>query len=80
MSLYLKSDLNDTICALATAGGVGAIGVIRVSGESAIKMVNAVFKGKNLEMQNTHTVHFGKILDESFVLDEVLATLPITWC
>lgn len=78
MSLYLKSDLNDTICALATAGGVGAIGVIRVSGENAIKMVNAIFKGKNLEKQNTHTVHFGKIVDEAVVLDEVLATLFVS--
>jgi tRNA modification GTPase len=78
MSLYLKSDLNDTICALATAGGVGAIGVIRVSGADAIKMVNAVFKGKNLEKQNTHTVHFGKIIDEAVVLDEVLATIFVS--
>ena len=48
MSNYLRSDLNDTICALATPEGIGAIGVIRISGSNAINIVNHVFKGKNL--------------------------------
>ncbi|MBP9187169.1 MAG: tRNA uridine-5-carboxymethylaminomethyl(34) synthesis GTPase MnmE [Bacteroidia bacterium] len=73
----MKQDLNDTICALATAGGVGAIGVIRVSGNNAITIVADVFKGKKLTQQATHTVHFGKIVDGDKVIDEVLATLFI---
>ena len=77
MSYYIKQDLNDTICALATAGGVGAIGVIRVSGAEAITLVEAIFKGKRLTQQSTHTVHFGKIVDGDKVIDEVLATLFI---
>jgi tRNA modification GTPase len=77
MSYYIKQDLNDTICALATAGGVGAIGVIRVSGAEAITIVEAIFKGKRLTQQSTHTVHFGKIVDGDKVIDEVLATLFI---
>lgn len=53
----------DTICALATAGGTGAIGVIRVSGEDAISVVNRVFRGKNLKKVPSHTVHYGWIYD-----------------
>ena len=41
--------MNDTICAIATSQGVGAIAIIRVSGEDSIKIVNQIFKGKNLE-------------------------------
>lgn len=75
MSAYLRTDLQDTICALATAGGVGAIGVIRVSGTNAISIVNNLFKGKNLLEQPSHTVHFGKLMHDNKVVDEVLATL-----
>ena len=55
----------DTICALATANGIGAIGIIRVSGEDAIAIVNTIFEGRNLEKVNTHTVHYGYIFDKS---------------
>lgn len=75
MNHYLKTDLEDTICALATAGGVGAIGVIRVSGSDAIPMVNRLFKGKDLTQVPTHTAHFGKLMQGPLVLDEVLATV-----
>jgi tRNA modification GTPase len=75
MNHYIKTDLDDTICALATAGGIGAIGVIRISGRNAISIVNSVFKGKNLEQAATHTLHFGKIVDGPAVLDEVLASV-----
>lgn len=82
MTNYLRSDLNDTICALATPEGIGAIGVIRISGDKAIEMVDAVFKGKVLKEQASHTAHFGRIVDstdkdDSKVVDEVLATLFI---
>ncbi len=78
MGQYASHNLTDTIVALATPPGQGAIGVIRVSGPQSITLVNGVFKGKNLEQQNTHTVHFGSIRnDEGKVIDEVLATLFI---
>lgn len=61
--------------ALATAAGKGAISVIRLSGPDAITMCQAVFSGKNLLAQATHTVHFGTIRDGARVVDEVLVTL-----
>jgi tRNA modification GTPase len=73
---YSSHNLSDTIVALATPQGVGAIGVIRLSGPAAITIVDEVFKGKQLAEQPSHTVHFGTIRDESNkVLDEVLVTL-----
>ncbi|MBP7173720.1 MAG: tRNA uridine-5-carboxymethylaminomethyl(34) synthesis GTPase MnmE [Cloacibacterium sp.] len=56
---------HDTICALATANGVGAIGIIRVSGEKSFEIVNKIFEGKNLEKVGSHTVHYGYIVDKS---------------
>ncbi len=67
----------ETIIALATPQGVGAIGVIRLSGPKSIQLVNQVFKGKNLESQESHTIHFGTIRDGDKILDEVLISLFI---
>ncbi|MEL6656737.1 MAG: tRNA uridine-5-carboxymethylaminomethyl(34) synthesis GTPase MnmE [Bacteroidota bacterium] len=73
---YNAYNLADTIVALATPQGVGAIGVIRLSGPKAISIVDGVFRGKDLGQQATHTVHFGTIRDEKDkILDEVLVTL-----
>ena len=66
---------NDTIVALATANGVGAIAVIRISGPQAIAIVNSVFKGKNLIEVPSHTVHFGLIHHNGEPIDEVVATV-----
>lgn len=66
---------DQTIVALATAAGTGAIGVIRLSGPEAIIIANSVFKGKDLTKQASHTIHFGAILDGDVVLDEVLVSL-----
>lgn len=66
---------NDTIAAVATASGTGAIAVIRLSGPEAISITNAVFAGKNLLNQASHTIHFGTIRDGEKVLDEVLVSL-----
>ena len=63
------------ICALATASGVGAIAVIRVSGLGAIEIVNTIFKGKNLINVESQTVHFGTIVNGDETIDEVLATV-----
>jgi len=69
---------SDTIIALATPSGIGAIGVIRLSGPEAISLVNEVFGGKDLSIQHTHTIHFGTIRDGNQIIDEVLVSLFIT--
>jgi len=65
----------ETICALATAPGIGAIAIIRLSGENAISICNKVFKGKDLTQVETHTVHFGTIRDGGKIIDEVLVSV-----
>lgn len=65
----------DTIVALATAPGSGAIAVIRLSGSDAIRIVDQVFYGKSLRDQATHTIHFGTIRDKGKIIDEVLVSL-----
>lgn len=68
--------MNDTICAIATSQGVGAIAIIRVSGEDSISIVNKIFKGKNLEKVDTHTINYGHIIDkDNNVIDEVLVSV-----
>ena len=64
-----------TIIALATAAGTGAIAVLRLSGPEAITATAAVFKGKNLTAQNSHSIHFGKLVDGSKIIDEVLVSV-----
>jgi len=73
---YTNYDLKDTIVALATPPGVGAIGVIRLSGTNAITIADMVFKGKALNKQKSHTIHLGKIIsEENKIIDEVLISL-----
>jgi tRNA modification GTPase len=67
--------IEDTIVALSTPEGIGAIAVIRLSGKDAIRIVRQVFGGKDLEQQPTHTLHFGTIRDGQKVLDEVVVSL-----
>jgi len=66
---------NDTIVALSTPPGAGAIGVIRLSGKDAITITNSVFSGKDLLKQDSHTLHFGLIKDGDTVIDEVVVSL-----
>jgi tRNA modification GTPase len=68
---------DQTIVALATPNGTGAIGIIRLSGPEAITIANEVFSGKDLTKQLSHTIHFGNIIDGDIVLDEVLVSLFI---
>lgn len=73
LPLYAHSE---TIAALSTPPGVGALGVIRLSGPDAIAIAASVFNGKDLTQQRGYTVHYGRIVDEEArVLDEVLATI-----
>ncbi len=73
---YSKHDLSATIVALATPPGVGAIGIIRLSGKAALFIAEQVFSGKKLTAQLSHTLHFGSIKnDDGQVLDEVLVSV-----
>ena len=67
--------MNDTIVAISTTMGVGAISIIRLSGREAISMVNKSFKGKNLEEVATHTINYGHIYDNDELIDEVLVSV-----
>ena len=72
------ANISETIVALATPPGTGAIGVIRLSGPDAISLADEVFKGKSLAEAVSHTIHLGAIRDEGGrVLDEVLVSLFI---
>ena len=69
---------NDSIVALATPSGAGAIAIIRISGQDAIQIGNAVFrsiKNKDLTAQKTHTLHLGHIMDGEKTLDQVLVSI-----
>jgi tRNA modification GTPase len=67
---------NDTIVALATPQGMGAIGVIRLSGQDAITIADSVFKGKALATQKSHSIHYGHIIDDTGkAIDEVMVAL-----
>ena len=71
--------INDTIIALATPSGAGAIAVIRLSGPKAINSVDgnfkSVIKNKSLKEQNSHTIHLGHVVDGRKTLDEVLVSV-----
>lgn len=76
--IYSKMIPQDTIVALATPSGAGAIAVIRVSGNDAITIASAVFKsvsGKDITRQKSHTLHLGTIEDEGRVYDQVLLSI-----
>ncbi len=68
-------NINDTIAAIATPPGEGAIGIIRLSGPEAVGITNTLFKGKDLSSQPSHSIHFGRIMDGSNVVDEVVVSL-----
>ena len=69
---------NDTIVALASPSGAGAIAVIRVSGSDAIVVSNSIFNsvsGKDITKQKTHTLHLGHIVDGTKIIDQVLLSI-----
>ncbi len=70
------SEIQDTITALATPPGQGALGIIRVSGSQTIDIVNSIFKGKDLTKVASHTIHLGTIrTDDNEIIDEVLVSI-----
>lgn len=70
--------MNDTIAAIATAQGVGAIAIIRVSGDEAIDIVSKIFSNKKFIDAPSHTIHYGYIVDKDEKIDEVLVSLMRT--
>lgn len=79
----IKKVSEDTICAIATSAGRGAIAIIRLSGKNSFTVCNKVFKGKNLKKQASHTIHYGFIKEpgnkneagENKIIDEVLISI-----
>lgn len=67
--------MEDTIAAISTALGVGAISIIRISGSDAIEIVNKIWSGKDLNTVPSHTIHYGFIKDGEEKIDEVLVSI-----
>ncbi|MFQ9891160.1 MAG: tRNA uridine-5-carboxymethylaminomethyl(34) synthesis GTPase MnmE [Streptococcus sp.] len=65
----------DTITAISTPLGEGAIGIVRLSGTDAIAIANKVFKGKNLESVTSHTINYGHIVENEETIDEVMVSV-----
>ncbi len=72
--MTITSDF-DTIAAIATPMGEGAIGIIRISGSDALAIIQKLFKGKNLEQAASHTINYGHIVENGQVIDEVMVSL-----
>ena len=66
--------MEDTIAAISSALGVGAISIIRLSGESSIEIINKIFS-KDLTTAQSHTIHYGHIIDNEEIIDEVLVSI-----
>lgn len=69
--------MNDTIAAISTTQGVGAISIIRVSGPNSVDIVNSVFKGKDLTKVASHTINYGHIVNNNEIIDEVLVSVML---
>ena len=69
--------MNDTIAAISTPLGVGAISIIRVSGDDAIEIVKKIYKGKDLSKVKSHTINYGHIYEKEKLIDEVLVSVML---
>ena len=67
--------MNDTIAAISTALGKGALSIVRLSGPDALEITNKIFKGKDLTKVNSHTIQYGHIIDNNEIIDEVLVSV-----
>ena len=70
--------MTDTIAAISTALGVGAISIIRVSGDDSLTIVNKVFKGVDLTKVKSHTINYGHIVANNEIIDEVLVSVMLS--
>ena len=69
--------MNDTIAAISTTQGVGAISIIRVSGTNSVNIVNSIFKGTDLTKVASHTINYGHIVNNNEIIDEVLVSVML---
>ena len=69
--------MNDTIAAISTPLGVGAISIIRISGKDALKIINKIYKGRDLNKVKSHTINYGHIYESDKLIDEVLVTVML---
>ncbi|MGH2649540.1 MAG: tRNA modification GTPase, partial [Ginsengibacter sp.] len=69
------SGWNDTIVAIATPPGIGAIGIIRLSGNKAFEIINKIFPSKNITLQAANTLHVGYLKDNGNIIDEVVISI-----
>ena len=69
--------MEDTIVAISTSLGVGAISIIRLSGEQALEIVNNIFSGSDLTKVESHTIHYGYIVENNKKIDEVLISVML---
>ena len=67
--------MNDTICAISTALGIGAISIVRMTGKDSINIISKLFSGSNLLEAKSHTIHYGYIKDNDSIVDEVLVSI-----
>ena len=67
--------VNDTICAISTSLGIGAISIVRITGNEAISIANSIFQGADLLKADSHTIHYGYIEDNNEKIDEVLVSI-----
>lgn len=67
--------MNDTIVAISTAYGAGAISIVRLTGPDSIEIVDKAFKGKQLNKVKSHTIHYGHIVSEEEIIDEVMVSV-----
>ena len=69
--------MEDTICAISTAPGIGAISIIRVSGKEALEIVSKIYRGKDLKKVESHTINYGFIYNGDEKIDEVLVNVML---
>ena len=69
------SEWDDTIVAIATPPGIGAIGIIRLSGNRAFEIINNLFPSKDLSVQPANTLHVGYLKDSDTIIDEVVISI-----
>lgn len=67
--------MNENICAISTALGAGAISIIRASGPDVISLISPIFKGKDLNKVDSHTINYGHIVYNDEIIDEVLVSV-----
>jgi len=71
MKIKEVMNMNDTIAAISTALGVGAISIVRMSGKSSLKIANKLFVGCDLTTVKSHTIHYGKIINKKEIINNI---------